>query len=65
MKLTKREKTLITYGLFILENQCFNDGEDLHYEIKEELEKRGGVPNPSNDDEIRDLMDKIEEILDL
>lgn len=57
MKLTEREKTLITYGLFVLENQCFNDGEDLHHEIKDELEEKGGVPDS---DETRALMEKIE-----
>lgn len=58
MKLTEREKTLITYGLFVLENQCFNDGEDLHHEIKDELEEKGGVPDS---DETRALMEKIED----
>ncbi len=57
VRLTKREKTLIGYGLFVLENQCFNDGEDLHYEIKDELEERGGVPDSN---ETRALMKKIE-----
>jgi len=54
---TGREKTLITYGLFILETQCFNNGEDLHHEIKDELEERGGIPDSV---EIRELMDKVE-----
>lgn len=57
MKLTEREKQLIGYGLFVLENQCFNDGEDLHYEIKDELDGDGGVPNS---DETRALMAKVE-----
>ena len=57
MKLTKREKQLITYGLFILETQCF--GGDLHYEIEDELKESGGIPK---DDEIRDLMDRIKAV---
>lgn len=57
MELTEREKTLIGYALFVLENQCFNDGEDLHHEIKNELDERGGVPDC---DETRALMDKVE-----
>lgn len=56
MELTEREKVLIEYGLFVLENQCFNDGEDLHYEIKNELDERGGVPDS---DETRALMAKF------
>ncbi len=56
MKLTEREKVLIGYGLFVLENQCFNNGEDLHHEIKDELEERGGVPDSA---ETRALMGKI------
>lgn len=58
MKLTEREKLLIEYGLFVLENQCFNDGEDLHYEIRDELEENGGVPDS---DETRALMKKIKD----
>ncbi len=58
MELNDREKILITYGLFVLENQCFNDGEDLHHEIKDELIEKGGVPDA---DETRELMGKIEE----
>ena len=57
MKLSKREKQLITYGLFILETQSF--GGDLHYEIEDELKEDGGLPK---DDEIRDLMGRIKSI---
>ncbi len=57
MELTEREKTLITYGLFTLENQCFNDGDELPHEVREELIERGGVPDA---DETRALMEKIE-----
>ncbi len=56
MELNDREKTLITYGLFVLENQCFNDGEDLHHEIRDELIEKGGVPDC---DGTRALMEKI------
>ncbi len=59
MQLTEREKTLITYGLFTLENQCFNDGDELPHEVREELIERGGVPDC---DETRALMEKIEKM---
>ena len=62
MELNEREKCLIGHALFILECQCCGGGEDLHYEIKDELEEEGGVPDPnSEEDEIRVLMKKIED----
>ncbi len=58
MELTKREKQLIIYGLFILEGQCL--GGDLHYEIEDELKEDGGVPE---EEEIRDLMGRVEKVI--
>lgn len=55
LKLNEREIQLITYGLFILKTQ--NCGGDLHYEIEDELNEKGGIPEG---DEIRKLMDKVE-----
>jgi len=51
MKLTKREKDLITNALYIMEGQCY--GDELHPDIAKEL---GGTPDG---EEIRALMDKI------
>ncbi len=54
MELTDREKLLIQNALFILECQCI--GDDINYDIKQDLIEGGGVPEV---DEIRKLMRKV------
>ena len=53
LELSAREKDLITSALYIMESQCA--GDELHHEIADDL---GGTPDH---EEIRTLMDKIEE----
>lgn len=55
MKLSEREKNLITTALFILESQCI--GDDLYFGIEDDL---GGRPDP---DEVRALMEKFKDNL--
>jgi hypothetical protein len=54
MELNDREKLLISNALYILECQAI--GDDIDYEIKQDLIAGGGAPDM---DEIRALMRKV------
>jgi len=54
MELTDREKLLIQNALFIMECQCI--GDEIKYDIKQDLIEGGGVPDV---DELRAIMNKM------